>query len=279
MIAIRIVICLLFLLARHVAPCYSVEYHVQWATTGPSTTSGSIPQAAFNVKDIDHGISWRSIAARGGATLYFDDDVAQPMRAFHIKTKNKEDTFIVDPPPVGKTLFKQVWQSPDGREVIFNAGLVQVSETCYSKVYPQTPHNGTSKVFLGRVSDQAIPVPSNADWATVYDELGDEQDPVLRRLFEVCPSRFANIDVYGVSSDAKFVCFISNGMVFVYDDDKRLLQQAVIDTFSTPINRISEGRAAQQGFDLWKNGVRQLGIDLKDGKFRPVLDQRDHKHK
>jgi hypothetical protein len=244
----------------------ATEYHVQWATDGPSTTSGSIPEAAFLAPDIDHGVSWRSIAASGGATIY--NDTSKPMRALHIKTKNEGDKFIVDPPPASGTLFRKVWQSPDGREVIYNDGLVDSRDTCYSKVFPETPNQGTARVFLGRVSDEPIQVPTAEKWRLIYDEFGADQEPVLRRLLAVCPSRYASLDAYGVSQDGKMVCFVSRGRVFLYEDERKTLRSVLTDVFRTPINRISEEKAGQGSlFVLWKSGVRELTVELSKSKL------------
>lgn len=243
------------------------DYHVLWATYGPGTTSGGIPNSAF-VDDISQGVPWRTIAAKATITNYAD----KPVRAIHIKVRNSGDRFVVDAPPTGRILFMNVWQKKDGSEVIFNDGFIDVEDSCYSYVYPMTPNSGSTKSFLGRVSDQNIPVPQDNLWEKVY--VGDDrnQEAVMKRLLAACPNRYHDIQVYTESTDKKKVCFLSRGRVFVYDDDKREVRPAVTEVLQTPINRITAERAGRdEVFVLWRTGIREARINAASGPFGKPL--------
>jgi hypothetical protein len=243
------------------------DYHVLWATDGPSTTSGGIPSSAF-VDAIDQGVPWRTIAAKATITNYAD----KPVRAIHIKVRNSSDRFVVDVPSAGQVLFKHVWQKKDRSEVIFNDGFIDVEDSCYSYVYPKTPNNGSTKSFLGRVSDKNIPVPQDGTWEQVYGEEDQEQEAVMKRLLAACPPLYRDIQVYAESTDQKRVCFLSRGRVFVYDDDKQEVRPAVTEVLKTPINRITAEKAGhEEVFVLWRTGIRDASINATSGPFGKPL--------
>lgn len=139
--------------------------------------------------------------------LNLQNATGKTITSVHVLTTKRGDRFIVPTPT--DNFFLKIWVKKDGKEVIFNGGLIRDGDEFLSKAMKTD-----GPIFNGRVSFEDIKVENANDWNLVHDGTRDLGNARLQ-FMTYCPSIYRSVDLYSESKDGD-VCFTSKGRIYVF---------------------------------------------------------------
>lgn len=163
----------------------------------------------------------------------------------------------------GGRMFADMRVIDDGKTIEFGGGLLLDADEIW--IYMPNRSQGMRLIYyLGEaLTSDPIPVPV----ISTKDPVEDKRAKLWQDFRGVCPSKYRQFDAYGESPSFRYLCFVSQGITFLYDHEKETLSEVfhdgrLEDGMPNHISYQSDDKG-NEVFTLWRSGKRIVDLDLK----------------